>query len=493
MIDQQDAQHVPGGASRRGGITCLFAGMLDKRISLLLFLLVFFCCSYFVQIDSWNQTSRMALIMSVVHRHQLNIDPYEQSTGDKALYNDHYYSDKAIGTAVLGVPVYAAYSALRGFEDYSVLHNSYPVTVMVVALPSAILSVLLYQLLRMMGSSRAWALLLCLFYSFGTLAFPFSTMLFGHQVAAAFAFAAFYALVIARLHRSSGWLLLLAGTLAGLAVLTEYQVLLITIFLFLYAATFVRPKRQLGLYILGGAPWAALLLVYNWYTFSSPFTFAYSYVDNAQFEAMHTGLFGITWPQWSSFIEITIGQRGLLMQSVFLWLLPLGVWLMSRTVQWRRECVLCVGVGLAFLIWNSAYYLPFGGMTPGARFLVPSLPFLIVPLSFVAQLRRTDSLLTRWILLFTGICSMGLYFLICVTNPLVPEKMGCCLIPNPLRDYWLPRFADEHLALNLGMLVFGLHGIESLAPLAMVFVVTLTAFVLLIRSHLPAGEKHPAS
>jgi 4-amino-4-deoxy-L-arabinose transferase-like glycosyltransferase len=263
MIDQQEAPHVYGDATGRGGITRLFAGMVDRRMSLLLFLLVFFCYSYFVQIDGWNQKSRMALIMSIVHHHQLNIDSYEQYTGDKALYNGHYYSDKAIGTAVLGVPVYAVYREVRGFEDDGRLHNSYPVTVMVVALPSAILSVLLYQLLWMMAGSRTWALLLSLLYSFGTLAFPFSTMLFGHQVAAVFAFAAFYALFTARLHHSSAWLLLSAGTLAGLAVLVEYQVVLIATFLFLYAATFVRPKCRLGLYILGGAPWAVLLLVYN--------------------------------------------------------------------------------------------------------------------------------------------------------------------------------------------------------------------------------------
>jgi len=221
MIDQQEAPHVYGEATGRGGITRLFAGMADRRMSLLLFLLVFFCYSYFVQIDGWNQKSRMALIMSIVHHHQLNIDSYEQYTGDKALYNGHYYSDKAIGTAVLGVPVYAAYREVRGFEDDGRLHNSYPVTVMVVALPSAILSVLLYQLLRMVAGSRTWALLLSLLYSFGTLAFPFSTMLFGHQVAAVFAFAASYALFAARLRHSSAWLLLSAGTLAGLAVLTE--------------------------------------------------------------------------------------------------------------------------------------------------------------------------------------------------------------------------------------------------------------------------------
>src|SRR5215212_11685629 len=86
--------------------------MTSKGVSLILVFLALFCYSYFFQVAGWNQNSRMALIMSVVHHHQLNIDPYAEITGDKALYNGHYYSDKAIGTAVLGVPVYAVLSKL---------------------------------------------------------------------------------------------------------------------------------------------------------------------------------------------------------------------------------------------------------------------------------------------------------------------------------------------------------------------------------------------
>jgi Dolichyl-phosphate-mannose-protein mannosyltransferase len=357
-----------------------------------------------------------------VEYHQVNIDPYEQITNDKALYNGYYYSDKAIGTAVLGVPVYAVYRELRGFKHYSLnlrkgLSNPlYPLTVTVVALPSAIVSVLLYQLMRLLGGSRNWALLLTLFYSFGTLAFPFSTLFFSHQVAAAFAFAAFFVLIKARLRpsvdSSSVWLLVTAGVLASLAVLMEYQTVLITAFLFLYAATFVRQKRWLGLYILGSISGAAFLLVYNYYTLDSPFSFAYAYVSVPKFAEMQTGLFGITRPQWSSFVEIMLGPRGLLRQSIFLWLLPLGVWRMSRTVQWRRECVLCVCIGLALIAWNSGYYLPLGGHTPGPRFLVPSLPFLMVPLSFLTRLQRPSyvPLVTRSVLLLAGRMELGFVF-----------------------------------------------------------------------------------
>jgi len=307
-------------------------------------------------------------------------------------------------------------------------------------------------------------------------------MLFGHQLAATFAFAAFFVLVRARLGTSpfsSRWLLFMAGALAGLAVLSEYPVILIIALLFIYAATFVRPKRWLMLYILGGAPAAALLLAYNWYTLDSPFSFAYSYASeaNPEFTEMTQGLFGITRPHWSSFIEITLGPLGLLTQSAFLWLLPLGVWQMSRTAHWRRECALCVCVGLAFIAWNSGYYLPMGGRTPGARFLVPSLPFLMVPLVFLTRLPRPYALWTKSVLLLAGAWSMSLYFLICATDPQPPVELTN--LTNPVREYWLERAAREDWQYNIGMVVFGLRGIESLALLAIALVMALAVLLVL--------------
>src|SRR5829696_6242303 len=490
--------------------------MVDKRTSLMLFLLVFFCYSYFLpqlpseaehrtkkqdvlehleaegdeterggEVVGHNEKSRLALIAAVVEHHRLEIDADHEMTSDKAWYDGHYYSDKAIGTAVLGVPVYAAYRELVGFEHFArelwkPNNPLYILTVAVVALPSAILSVLLYQLARLMEAGRAWALLLTLLYAFGTLAFPFSTVFFGHQLAAAFAFAAFFFLVRARLETSSGptsaWSLLAAGALAGLAVLGEYPVALVAAFLFLYAATFVRPKHRLMPYVLGGLPAAALLLAYNWQTMGSPLSFAYEHVSDPRFEEMRNGFFGISQPSWSSFVEITIGPRGLLRQSVFLWLMPLGVWLMCRKPGWRRECALCVGVGLAFVVWNSGYYLPLGGSTPGARFLVPSLPFLMVPLFFLARQSGVLLHVTKAVVLLAGAWSVSLYFLATSVRPLLRED-----VTDPVRDFWLPALSTGKMRANLGQLLFGLRGVESLMPLAVVIAVMLAALVLLSR------------
>lgn len=455
----------------------------SSYVALVVFLLTLACYSYFVQVPGWNQTSRMALIMSVVAHQQLTIDPYAQDTGDKAWYKGHYYSDKAIGTAVLGAPAYALFRQIQHLDRYATAggHLRYPlylVTVLVVGVPSAILSVLLYYLIVPLSGKQGWALLLSLLYSFGTLAFPFSTMLFEHQDAAVCAFASFVLLVKARLKPGSPWVLLLAGTMAGLAVVMEYQAVLIVVVLGVYAATFVHPRRYLLLSIMGGAPWALLLAGYNWVTLGSPFRFAYQYVANPAFAAMQQGFFGLTLPRWSAVVALTVGPRGLLMQSVFLWLLPLGIWGMYRVRHWRRECVLCVGIGIIFVLWNAAYYLPLGGDVPGARFLIPALPFLMVPLAFLPRLPRPYASLCIPVVLLAGLWSIGLYALICITDPTPSLAAGA-----PVNAYWLSLFRHGELLLNLGMVRFGRLGMHSLDPLLVVVVVAINALIVASQRH----------
>jgi len=126
--------------------------------------------------------------MAVVDRGVLNIDAYHTNTIDKAFFNGHYYSDKAIGTSLFGVPIYwMAKTFYRFFQlplDY--FEADYWVRLGVISLPSALLAVLFYRFLSFFTAdeSRLW---LTLAYGLGTLAFPYSTLFFGHQLSAIFA------------------------------------------------------------------------------------------------------------------------------------------------------------------------------------------------------------------------------------------------------------------------------------------------------------------
>jgi hypothetical protein len=52
---------------------------------------------------------------------------------------------------------------------------------------------------------------------------------------------------------------------------------------------------------------------------------------------------------------------------------------------WRRgiraEAAVCIAVTVLFLFANMAYFEPYGGDSPGPRFLVPALPFLALGLT----------------------------------------------------------------------------------------------------------------
>jgi hypothetical protein len=437
-----------------------------KEIILILFLLT--CFTFFVQWTGAEQRSFFTLILALHNDQSLSIDRYESITPDKALYNGHYYSDKAPGLSFLGLPVYAVANAMQRLDRPGLLlpYTIYMVSAFVVSLPAALLALLILRFLRRLGLAEAEAMATTLVMALGTLAFPFSTLFFSHQTAAFLAFASFYARQAAPV-QSPAHLLFAAGLLAGASVLVEYPMAILVVILFVYALTSIKSKRQIALFVLGGLPLALVLMAYNYAAFGHPLHFSYFYEANTWAQVHQQGFLGLGLPRLATLITVLVGPRGLFTLSPVLILALYGLWQMARGRQWRAEGIVCAVSFATYVLMTSGYKVPPTDIwTPGPRFLVPMLPFLAAPLAL--GLKRF-----RWLFVLLAAASVTIMFVVTAANPQVPPEVA-----NPLFHYWLPGFLDRSQLVNtLPSLRFGVSRGLSLLLLAAVIAIA-AAFTL---------------
>lgn len=443
----------------------------QREIILLLFLIL--CYGFFRQVPVWNEPSRYDLVVALVDNHTVRIDPYQANTGDKAFYHGHYYSDKAPGSSLLVVPAYLfmrATAAVAGIHQLDSGQVIATFAFIACGIPTLLLALLLLRLLRPLVGER-WALTMTVGYALGTIAFPFATMYFGHAASTFFLFAAFYALWRAQ-QSESPWLFILAGFLAGWAVLVEFTTAMGVVALLFYALS--RSRRAAILMVVGALPPAIVLFGYNWLAFGGPLSIGYARVANGGFATgMRQGLFGAMWPNAATLSQILFGPRGLLHLSPWLALAPLGLWA-ARRPQPRREIALCAAIALAFLLFNAGYYLPLGGWTPGPRFLTPALPFATV---LVALVPRAFRPLVALQIAF----SVVILFLATTTMPNAPEAVN-----DPLSELWWPRIHARDLGQTTAWLRWGLHGAQ---PLILLVIAGVVALVALYATALPRSPR----
>jgi hypothetical protein len=339
--------------------------VLRRRVPLPLFALVFGTYAYFYQAGGWNQNSRFDLTRAVVEQGTLAIDAFQENTGDKAQRDGHWYTDKAPGLSLLAVPAYALVHAVRAG---AVVAGSYVGTVFAVALPSALAAVQLFALGRLIGLSAAWSAALTLAYALGTLALPYSTIFYGHQLSAALGLSAF-ALVWRR--RAP----LLAGLLLGLAVAVDYTSVILVIAVMGYAVAKLGARGVLWL-IAGGAPIALALGAYHAAAFGHPLALPYEFVLQ---EHRRMGWFmGIAAPDPRVMGALLVGRyRGLFFGSPWLVAGIPGLVVLARR-GFRAEAITCGGIVLAYLLLNAGLVDWHGGWAMGPRYLIPAIPFLAV-------------------------------------------------------------------------------------------------------------------
>lgn len=428
---------------------------LFRRPELALAILAFGAYAYFFQGGGWNQNSRFALTRALVERRSVVIDEFVFNTGDFSVRDHHIYSDKAPGVSAAAAPVWAAVHAFTDGRPRGrhVNLGAYLATVAVVALPAALAVGAVFRAAVALGAGPPAAAALAAAYAFGTHAFPYSTLFYGHQTAAAALVIPFAILVEARARggdpgraRAS-----LAGALLAFAVACEYPVALIAAVIGAYALAVVRPRERLVWALLGALVPAAALAVYHTAAFGGPFTTGYS---TTILPGRKGGLFlGITLPDLALMDDILFSlERGLLRQAPWLALAAPGALRMIRSRPLRAEGLACAAIIVVFLLLNcSLTRTPDdwrGGAGLGPRYLVPSLAFYALAVAGLLTpppARPRSPVLRRLAVAAFAVAAAMSAGRMVVATAVHPEVDK---VDDPYADWLLPHWRAGRLSIN---------------------------------------------
>ncbi len=470
------------------------------------FLILLVCYGYFMpKWADWGANSRADLVYAIGDRGVLHIDDYHENTGDKALFEGHYYTDKSIGPSLLALPFYMVFKGIAalppvdnfiqsgrgigGFSDtlnpegegirpeavYQGLALTF-MTFFAMAVPSAVLGATVFLFAARFTPRDSYAMLLALAFGLATMAFPYSNVLYQHQIAAFGAFVGFFLLWRVIYEQASLNWLWVVGLLFGLATITEYPVVPFLGIIFLWAAWKMPNRLALYRVVLAAIPLGLIFAAYNYAIFRTPLPVGYEYSTNWQDEHQ-TGFMSLTMPSLERLYGLTFSPvRGIFLMSPFLLLVfPGFVWWWRERKDQRSAAVVSALVVIGFLLYNAASVMWWGGFTVGPRYLVPMLPFLALPVIFVFNhwlpklwgkvvigLLVAASLFSVWVLTIGGQAWPPV--------DVWPTTFELMNAHSPLWQYSLPLFLQGDIARNYGIIV-GLRGLLSLLPLLAAVVV----------------------
>jgi hypothetical protein len=373
---------------------------------------------FFPPSNNPNELSRIQAIVAFVDHGTFAIDAPLKKYGDhedKSVHAGQAYSNKAPGLAFAGIPVYAA---LRIFAPQP--ENAWGTLFVLTRL----LTVSLVSILALIRLTRRLARepfrdaggTVTLAVALGTPFLFYGRSFFSHAWTGSLLFLAWDAVVSAEESgRPAGRRMVWAGLLAGFAMISEYTVALVVLLLGLrvfWGGGFPAAAR----FCLGALPPLALLLVYNFACFGSPWSLSSAHEAAPQYaEAARQGLFGIRLPSVRAILGLLFDpSRGLVLFS------PFWLWAVAGFVSWwrsrraRRDCVFAVSAVSSFLIVLSGYSQWEGGFCLGSRYLVPLTFFAALGIPFALK-----SSLSRWLFAVSVSFSVAQLFLLTSSFPYI--------------------------------------------------------------------------
>lgn len=398
----------------------------------------------FPHFGSPNELSRWASAASLVEHGSLALTrdvlallpPGFEDLSEK---DGRVFSNKAPGAALVALP---GYLAARPFAGPPSALSLRPALVSMrwagATIPALLLALAFARASRRLGADDARSAAALLALLFATPLLAYGLQLFAHALGAACLFGAWVLLFLPEDGASLGRRDVAAGALIGLAVFADYPLAVPGVVLVVCAAA--SGARRGARVVLGGVPFALLLGLYDALCFGSPFALSAAHEKFGGFAAMRSeGLFGIGLPSARFAVALLLDPaKGLLLFSPVL-LVALAAFPSARKGLSLPALASLVLVPVSLVALYAGFRDWHGGWTVGARYLVPALPFLLLPLA------RGKGGKLEAALLGASVAAVGLLTL---TFPFAPEG-----VPLPWATLALPLLSDGLVAPNLLHLV----------------------------------------
>lgn len=418
--------------------------MIWMKNEVKIFLTLFSIYFLFVQWYGWNEESNLALTRAIVNENRFEIDSFANLTGDRAVYNGHYYTDKEPGLSFLASLPYGIWKLVYNFfpesfkakyaesggyvaelyDSVQILTLINPgfftfasmilVTVFTSGIFSSLTAVLVYKISKHFLKNQGLGILLAMCYGMGTLAFPSALHFMAQPTATFLSFLSFFLLFKTK---DGKWeknkYFLLSGLVAGLSITVDRLAILPALLLVAYSLWL--NKRFSALFLSGLLLSVLPFLMYNYGIFGNPLDLASSYIDRRIYRTAYplSGMsllfpdeqprnvmmmgfldasaikqliehfhFIPTFPNFYIILRLLIyPYRGLLFYSPILVLSFLGLFFMFK--KHKAETVL---IALALILLLSIISMRrtwWGGYGFGNRYLLLIVPFLMLPMALM--------------------------------------------------------------------------------------------------------------
>jgi hypothetical protein len=419
---------------------------------------------YFPKIRSANELPRVYLVQAMAAEHRFEIDTGARrfgATADVSPSRGHQYSNKAPGSSMLALPVYAAVQAVAG-------EPSLPVAMWICRVTAGILPMLAFLWLlggyleRFAPDPRVRRLVVVA-YAFGSLAMTYSVLFYSHQLAAACIGSAWILAHDVVDKRRSWRAMFAAGAFAGAAPLVDYQAVFAALPIAVYVVVRMRawPWREIARAVGGAGAGAivpiGILLAYHKVCFGSPWSTGYD--ASTTFAHFHQqGFLGITELRWEAFWgSLFRPDNGLFFLAPWLLLAIPGAVLLARRDGDRGTAAVGIAVVVIYVLFISSINFWRGGWGVGPRYVTAMLPFMLPMVAALLQ-----ALLARPLALAvaasTIVVGVAVYALSTATFPYWPDN-----VRHPMFEVMFRLLGDGLVAPNLAT-ALGLGGLPSLVP-----------------------------